>query len=564
MALGAGCVLAAVCGCKPIKFGAPAPKAPVAVPTHVAGTVGEYARLVGGGQLFVKGYGVVVGLGKNGSAEVPRALGKFITQYLLKLDFGSFRAHTKTLTPARFLHDMDTAVVEVRGVVPSGAPAGTRFDVVVTAAPQTQTRSLDGGTLMPVELRLAIGGMGLAGRGSRILAEAGGTIFVNPFLDPTKPSDLVKCRMGYVIGGGKLLNNRPAQLSLRRPDYAMCRLIDRRINERFHAEKRVAVAKNPSLIELRIPPGRRDDYEQLLKLIMRLPVRSRSGDWEAHARRIAEGMMRPGARHDELALVWEAMGRQVIPILRPLYRSRNKAVAFYTARAGIRLGDDIAADVVIRVASEGDSPLRIQAVRELGRQPQIARAALALRQIVDDQDDLVRLAAYEALLKRGDRTVITRVDVSGEFKLDIVSSNRHGIYAWRTGQPRIAVFGREMAVQSPIFFSAPRDLVTINATKDDKKLMLYRRIPRTGKFSENMFTDFSVRSLIMMLGSIPERGLDGKIKGLGLTYSQMVGVLYRMCQANNILAKFHLQAPPGLRRIYSDTPTVSRPDMPVD
>lgn len=564
MALGVGCVLAAVCGCEPVRFGAPAPKAPAVVPTHLAGTVGQYARLAGGGQLYVKGYGVVVGLGKDGSAEVPRALGKYITQYLLKLDFGSFRANTRALTPARFLRDMDTAVVEVRGVIPPGAPKGTRFDVLVTAAPQTQTKSLDGGTLMPVELRLAVGGMGLAGRGSMVLAEAGGTMFINPFLDLSKPADLVKCRMGYVMGGGKLLNDRPARLSLRRPDYATCRLIDRRINERFRAEKRLAVAKNPSLIELHIPADRRDDYERFLKLIMHLPVRSGSGDWEAHARRIAEGMKRPGAKHDELALVWEAMGRQVMPVLRPLYRSRNKAVAFYTARTGMRLGDDIAADVVIRFASDGDSPLRIQAVRELGRHPRIARAALVLRQVVDDQDDLIRIAAYEALLKREDRTVVTRVDVSGEFKLDIVSSSRHGIFAWRTGEPRIAVFGREMAVESPVFFSAPRDLVTINATKDDKKLMLYRKIPRTGNFSKNMYTDFSVRSLIMMLGSIPERGLDGKIKGLGLTYSQVVGVLYQMCKANDIQAKFRLQAPPGLRRIYSDTPTVGRPDMPGD
>lgn len=564
MAVAVGCTLAAACGCEPVKFGA-APKPPAVMPTHVAGTVGQYARLVDGGQLSVKGYCVVVGLGKDGSAEVPRQLGKYITQYLLKLNLGSFRAHTSSLTPARFLRDLDTAIVDVRGVVPSGAPAGTRFDVLVTAAPQTQTRSLDGGTLMPTELRLALGGMEFAGKGSMMLAEAGGAIFVNPFLDMSRPTDLLRARIGRVIGGGRLLKDRPLRLSLRQPDFAICRLIERRINEQFPAKKRVAVGKSSSVIELHIPPDRRDDYEQFLKLVMHLPVRSGPGVWEAHARRIVEGMARPGANHDELALVWEAMGRQVIPTIQPLYSSRNKATAFYTARTGMRLGDDIAADVVIRFASEGDSPLQIQAVRELGRHPRVARAALALRQLVDDQDELVRIAAYEALLKRGDRTVVTRVDVTDEFKLDIVnSSRRNEIYAWHGGEQRIVLFGREMTVHRDVFFNAPQDMVTVNANKGDKRLTLYRRIPRTGDFSENLFTDFSVRSLITTLGSLPERGPDGKIEGLGLTYSQVVGVLYRMCQANNIQAKFRLQTLSGLQRLYSDTLSIGRRDMPVD
>ena len=564
MAVGVGCILAAVCGCEPIRLGTN-PKSAVIVPTHVAGTIGQYTRLLNGGQLAVKGYCVVVGLGRNGSAEVPEELGKYIRQYLLKLNFGSFRANTRSLTPARFLRDMDTAVVEVAGLVPPGAPAGSRFDVMVTAVPQSQTRSLDGGTLMPTDLRLAVGGMALAGRGSMVLAQAGGSVFVNPFLDPTKPTDLVRCRMGRVIGGGKLLKNSPIRLSLRRPDYAMCRLIDRRINERFPADRRVAIGKSSSLIELHIPPDRRDDYKQFLKLIMHLPVRSDSGDWEAHARRIAEGMVRPGARHDELALIWEAMGRQVIPMIRPLYRSRNKAAAFYTARTGMRLGDDIAADVVIRFATDGDSPLRTEAVRELGRHPRVARASLALHQLVDDPDELVRTATYEALLKRGDRTVVTRIDVTDQFKLDLVSSRRRSaIYASQSGRQRIVLFGRDMAVQRPVFFSAPGDVVTVNANGGDKRLMLYRKMPRTGDFSENLFTGFSVRSLIVTLGSLPERGLDGRIKGLGLTYSQVVGVLYRMCRANDIQAKFRLQGLSGLQRIYSGTPSVGRPDTPVD
>ena len=272
---------------------------------------------------------------------------------------------------------------------------------------------------------------------------------------------------------------------------------------------------------------------------------------------------RPGARHDDLALVWEAMGRQVIPTIQPLYRSRNKAAAFYTARTGMRLGDDVAADVVIRFASDDDSPLQIRAIRELGRHPRVARAVLALHQLVDHQDEMVRIAAYEALLERGDKTVVTCVDITDDFKLDLVTAGRRReIYAWQSGQQRIALFGRDMTVQSPVFFNGPRDVVTVNAGKGQKKLMLYRRIPRTGGFSDNLFTDFSVKSLIMTMGSLPEPGPDDQFKGLGLTHSQVVGALYRMCQTNDIQAKFRLQRLSGLQQLYSDTLSIGRPDVP--
>ena len=99
------------------------------MPPYVAGTVAEYATLVGGGELPVRGYGVVVGLGKNGSAEVPRHLQESISQYLLKKKLGSWHAGTEGITPTRFLRDLDTAVVLVEGAIPPGAPIGERFEI---------------------------------------------------------------------------------------------------------------------------------------------------------------------------------------------------------------------------------------------------------------------------------------------------------------------------------------------------------------------------------------------------------------------------------------------------
>ena len=80
----AGVCLAAGGGCQPSKTSTrrSEPIRRRVPPPYVVGTVAEYASLVGGGELPVQGYGVVVGLGKNGSSEVPAHLQKSISQYL--------------------------------------------------------------------------------------------------------------------------------------------------------------------------------------------------------------------------------------------------------------------------------------------------------------------------------------------------------------------------------------------------------------------------------------------------------------------------------------------------
>jgi len=573
------CLCAAIGGCEAFKngwpfkgdaFGKPpagaaASTQPIAVPPHVAGTVGEYARLVGGTDLLVQGYGLVVGLGTNGSSEVPPQIKEYMLKYLGTKKIFSHIEGGGGVSPSQVLQDLDTAVVLVAGNIAPGAPEGTGFDVYVSALPQTSTRSLDGGILMPIELHLAVGGIAMPGGPSKALAVAGGSIFINPFLDAAQQTEQVKLRAGRIPGGGKVAVARPVRLQLIRPDYALCDLLQRRINARFSNQgaTKVANALNPAEIALVIPRACRDDYAHFLALITHLPLRSGPGEWEMHAREVAKAMELPTARHEELALVWEAMGRQVVPVLRPLYTSRNPPTAFWSGVAGMRLGDDMAADVVIRFATVAGSAIQLFAIEELGRHPMVTRAAGTLRQLVDDDNELVRIAAYDALSRRGDTSVIARVETSPEFKLDLVTSQKgYVIYALQTGQPRIVLFGKNMTVTAPIFFSSPDDLVTINANAAGDKLTVFRKIPRSGKVSDPFVMEPYVRTLAEKLGAPPRPGENGQIMGMGLTYSQVIGVLQRLCKENDINAKLVLQPLPGVQRIYSDVITTGRPDMP--
>jgi len=553
-----------------------APQAPP--PPHVAGTVAEYCRLSGGSDLLVQGYGLVVGLGKNGCSEVPANARDYMLKVLASRgEIGSYKMGLTGASPAQVLRDLDTAVVLVAGRIPPGSPKGARFDMFVSALPQTSTRSLEGGILLPTDLHLALGGLATPGGSSRILGEARGSLFLNPFIDSAKPEEAVKLRSARVPGGGTVLHPRGVSLQLIDRDYARADAIQKRINGRFGkaGQRRLANAINQGgEIAIEIPPDQRDDYVHFLRLLTHLPVRSGPGEWEQQARKIAGAMEMPGVQHEELALVWEAMGPQILPTIQPLYLSSNAHTAYWAAVAGLRLGDDTAGDVIIRFANTVNSPLQRTAIEELGRHPGLVKATPSLRKLLDDPNELVRVSAYEALVERGDDKSVTRILVGRDplgadahsetqFVLDLVSSHdRPVIYATQSGVPRIALFGKDMQMARPLFFCAPEDTVTVNANNASDKVTVFRKIPRSGANSKAFRIDPYVRSLVQTLGNLPYEDAEGEIHGLGVNYSQILGVLQRLCKRGDVPARFVLQPLPGVQDLYQDVMTTGRPDMP--
>ena len=157
---------------------------------------------------------------------------------------------------------------------------------------------------------------------------------------------------------------------------------------------------------------------------------------------------------------------------------------------------------------------------------------------------MVRIAAYEALVRRGSSHVIS-LDVGGQFKLDIVTTRSKSlIYATRTQQPRIVLFGPSLRVAEPVFFAMPEDLVTLNSEEGDDKLGAWRRLPGQDRYSDAFYIKHDLVELIRLLGDRPELGINGKIQGLGLTYGQVVSVLYRLCDEGHVPAPFVLQPAP--------------------
>ncbi len=529
-------------------------------PLKVGAVVKDYARPIGTGFLPVEGYGLVIGLGTKGSREVPGALKDRLTKYLSRNDIGSWRAETQDVSPMRVLKDLDTAIVIVRGQVPPGAPKGTRFDIHVEAMPRTNTTSLDGGILMPLDLHLASGNWNVARLDTKVWAKASGPMFVNPFLDPNNPQEKPLLRRGKVIGGAVTTDSRYIRLQLLKQDYSKAYLIQNRINARFPRRDKVAIARTGTLVDLKVPPRYRDDYARFVELVLHLPLEY---DIEAQILRSTEAIQQPGADREEISTIWEAIGKQIVPHVQKLYHHRSPIVAYYAARTGLRLGDRTAAPVLVRFARTADSPVQIQSIDELGYHSKVYTALEALEGLLDDENQQVRLAAYEALIRRGDSTLVRRQRISGGFTLDTVRS--HGdyvIYATQTRSPRIVIFGEELSIKQNVFYRSPDKMIMLNCSPREDKVTLRRKIPRTGGTSDPFEVERDVCEVVKTLGTLTSPDEYGEVHGLGLSYGQILTAVGQLCRRGDIPAKFILQRPEGVRQQYQGLPTLGRPDMP--
>jgi hypothetical protein len=529
-------------------------------PIKPGAIVRDYAVPVSAGLVPVEAYGVVVGLGRKGSREVPGSLMREMVQYLASENVGSYVEGLGNVSPQRMLEDLDTAVVKVRGFVPAAAPRGEAFDVTIEALPRTNTQSLVGGVLMPVDLRLASDAWDVSRTKTRVLARAGGPVFVNPYLDPDKPEDAARFRQGRVLGGGRLLNPRNLMLQLIEPDHGRALLIQNRINGRFAGRDRVAMGRGDTIIELEIPSRYHRTPGQYLALVVHLPLEY---GMDAQILRVAKAMEQPTADHDDLALIWESIGKQVLPQIKSMYGSTNPVVSYYAARTGLRLGDPGGQDVMIAFARRTGSPFQIPAITELGLHGRQARLRELLGAMVNHDNEHVRLAAYEALVRHQGGRLVRRVNVDGGFVIDLVES--HGdyvIYATQSEKPKLVLFGRDMPVGRGTFFRSHEGMVLVNALPDSEKLTVSRKVPRNGALSDPFEVDFRVRDLAETMGTLSKPGPRGKIQGLGLSYGEIVSVLMRMCRRGDIPAKFVLQKPGRLQRGFRGLPSSGRPDMP--
>lgn len=549
----AAVLLLLLAGCQDVDWGglgrkkpppepAPLPRENVIRDTVAAGTIGEQTLLTNVDAEPLRGFGVVVGLNGNGSRDCPTSIREFLLDFLAKqVDPGNPGRNPSRPSPAQLLDSLDTAVVEVRGVVPAGAPAGARFDLQVRAIPGTSTVSLAGGLLLPTPLRFFdpdISGTGmLAGP---MLAEGGGPVFVNPFAEADRGESEADPRRGAVLGGGRAVEGRRSRLTLLEPSYRLAQAIERRVNERFGQRPKTATAMSRGYVDLTTPPQYAQRPALFRRLVAHLYLDRRPAAQEQKLRELVRLALSADPPLENISFAWEAFGSSVVAHIQGLYTHAVPQVRFYAARAGLRVGDITALEVLADLANAGPHALRLLAIRELGAcaSPQ---AAIRLAPLLNDADQEIRIATYEALLQHGHPAVkstrfpflLDRGQVN--FCLDVVESDGPPlIYVRRSRFPRIAVFGSRMALMPPVFYVHPEDSLTVHtvAGSDDVQLFMKRR----GRLSEQLLVPARVVDVVTALADLPIADSTGHLRGMGLPYSRVIQVLVALCRNETIPA----------------------------
>ncbi|MCB9849406.1 MAG: flagellar basal body P-ring protein FlgI [Phycisphaerales bacterium] len=522
-------------------------------------TVAQQAWIEGLRFMRVRGYGIIAGLGKRGSSECPeRIRDRLIQEMYKRAELAGPGIKPARITPEQIVDDPDTAVVIIEGEIPAAAQVGDTFDLNVRALPGTQTTSLEGGRLYTAELHVYRD----AGSGSvvegKTLAEAAGPVFINPFSGSDKDGIQLSAREGTVIGGGKVIEPRRLRLVLTRPSFQRVRQIASTINERFAGGRKVAKATSPSYVELRVPEAYHDDPFHFLALVRHLYLPQRPGFDELRARQLADELAEPGASHPDIALAWEGLGRTVLPVVQKLYTDKKEVVRFYAAVTGLRLGDNVAVEVLAAVALDEGSSLRLTAIDELAHARDSARAAGVLRQMLDDPDPRIRVEAYEGLLARGDRVIRSEQVGDSNFMLDRVPSAAGNlIYVRRTGGQRIALLGSGLRCGTPVYYRDPNGMITISADAGADQLTLVRRTPFGDRQSPPLPCSPLLGDLILMLGDDPVVISENDVHGLALDYSTIASTLYELTQDGALNASFMLQTT-SVREMFGPLTTSGR------
>jgi len=522
-------------------------------------TVAERAYFDGLRRLRVRGYGLVVGLGRNGSTQCPKSVADQLKQEMYKTrKFAERRG--QHVTPERLLKDSDTAVVAVEGEIAAAATAGERFDLVVRAIPGTDTVSLEGGTLFECNLQIfrPLGPTGwIPGKS---IAVGAGPIFLNPFGRSEDSATKPNLRDGVVIGGGVADEDRRIRLLLTTPSYRMSTRIADVINDRFsNSGARVADAVSPAQVKIIVPKLYRHEPKHFLFLVQHLYPTVRAEFIAERARQLAREFTGPDAPHADIALAWEGIGRNALPIVQEFYDHAQPACSFHAAAVGLRLGDDAAIEIIESHLVNPNSEFRLAAIKTLGAVRDSRRAARPLRRSLDDSDIKIRTAAYEALIDRDDPT-ITSIDIGkGAFHLDLVPSHgEHLIYVKRRGSRRIALFGGPMIARAPLFYSSPEQLLMVSAAQGDTHLTIVRTSVFTGATSPPIQADFDVAKLVVLLGRDPPNRRDKPVRGLGIHYEEITRTLAGLCRAGSIDARFLLESADEHQRLRRKTPAGRR------
>lgn len=541
------------------------------VPPYMRDTILERCDIGNIEPFPVSGFGLVSGLHNTGDSFAGTAVREYMIKQMVTHGFGSRMLGMERVQPETVLRDPSMAIVRVDGFIPPGARKHQRFDVFASALDGNNTSSLAHGRLYDTELKINGANVQAPGYTIDIWASGAGEIFVNPayaMRDANADSEArASLRQGVILGGGVVKIDRPLVLKLRQPSLALSRMIDFRIDKAFQ-DQSIASAKDEALVALYVPEKYGNDWEHFVQVVAHLYLNSSPEFASIRAKQLVEEAVKPNAPLLDISYCWEAFGPTVLPTITPLIASDKADVAYAAARAAAFLGDNGAQNALIAMAGDDKHPFQQPAVVTLAKLPSSPLINGMLRRLLDSEQNLVRLEAYRALVEHEDPSIISRpiAQPGGNpaFTLDVVPSKASPIvYATRTGQPRIALIGSKMQVDTPILFTAMENRFSISSDEQRSLLNVFYRGPELRQ-AVSVISSPDAVELVSRLGG---EGAPGQPR-LQFGYCDVVSLLQAMVDKNGLTAqvadgrmpaKFVLQEPPKLEKAIEDAPTIPEP-----
>jgi flagellar basal body P-ring protein FlgI len=470
---------------------------------------------------FVEGYGIVAGLGENGSAECPMDVMGYLRRYTRVM------MPESTEDPEKLIRSLDTAVVKVQGSIKPGTRKGKRYDIIMKPIQGSQTRSLAGGQLYTTDLMQP----GRALAGATALGTAAGPVFIDTL------GGTVDNRTGYVLGGGSSNMDYPMTIRLKKPDFKMSSALRNRVIQRFGSE--TATTRSEGEIALNPPVRFADSQAEFIALVKALYVvendQLNKRRAEILAKRLIDGQDRQKA---EAALI--GLGRISSTQVAGLLRSQDEEVRLRSARVMLSYKEYGALDVLRGIVYDPKSKWRLEALNAVVRYAPDEQTSGVLSKLVNDPEPTIRLAAEEEIVRCGS-PLVQRENIGGRFFLDIVNSSGPAmIYATRTGGPRIILFGQDISAQGDIFMTAADGSVTLNSKVGlDTVTIIRSRRGETGVVGMPLTTGRLVSDIIRTLSTSPV--VDGKkvqMTGLSIAYSDTLELLKMLCEKGHVKAQF--------------------------
>jgi Flagellar P-ring protein len=581
-------------------------------PAALRGTIGAEVTFRGIEPVIVSGLGLVVNLSNTGGLPIQDQILETMVRNLTlqgvseTLEMPGTALHKKTAREV--LRDPRTAVVMVQAAIPPGSPLGARFDVTIQAVNAT---SLEGGQLWTTTLR--IGETVLFGQAqARELASAKGPVFINPFAETTPGSPRPSETSGRILNGGWVTNPLQIEMVPDTASHSRVASMVSSINSRFPSGpgdkgltargKTTANIKSGPSVVLHVPRRYTDRAAEFLSIVKHLPVNDVAS--ELLAKRYTDALKAEPALADNLTWCLVALGNKSLPFVRGMYDYAEVVPRLAALRAGARLGDAMAAAPLMALANKATGAGQLEAIDLLSEIEGSPRIDMVLRDLLSRKELAIRIAAYEALALRAERTRLARLlddtmdepggpghessqlhrevlakgmfprgmlqgierhPIGGKFLLDLVPMGDPLIYVTQQGPPRIVLFGENPSLYRPSVVTAWNDRLIMNAQAETPGVrMMFRK--RDQDPAVRITTEgYSLDELIQYFAALPNP--EQEQQGFNFTYSEVVAALYAISAAKATDASFATERDRLRASILAlrEAPQIrDRPETPTD